>query len=538
MSYNKHNLAMVMLLLAASTIVLAQPSLTKEYIYLDSRVIAVDSPLVSFPPPTVSAGPNPTTGTSGTFEFRGTSANGGGYISVLLGMFTARAYTDGRDSCSFAAKGNGLIYLKKDDDTDWVVPNGSPVGSGTVSNSQCSIDLSASTVTVIGNNLVVRLAITFQPTFAGYQNLFLLAVDAAGNSTNGWQLISGYTFRAYSAPPTNFVRTLTSNNYDGIAGTFTYKVTNSAYMGANFVSSGIILINRNIDSGNACYIQFFRADRSFRMIHGGSTGIAGQLGQNSTNLTLDGVECKLDVTNSSIIVSTTTSTNDTLTVTAQIQFKQPADLAVPFRGLMGKVFNYALLTDRAAVIDPTWAQQMQVGNSALAQTYNIRPNTTDRTFYVTTGIDPQTFTGNTPAAQTSVTKRYSFQTQHNLSGRYVDWMQVYMASGKCYIFYSNTDDLFLLGNANSSGWVGVLPRLNSNGSTSTASLDNGTGCAITAAGSTVDRDTPLDKLGINITFYKTSFQGIQYINMYSMDRGGNDDVNPWNGATGWVTMWQ
>ena len=310
--------------------------------------------------------------------------------------------------------------------------------------------------------------------------------------------------------------------------TFTYTFETSSYGGSNFISRGIILIGRNLNSTNSCYIQFYRADKSFTMLRNGTKAIAGQLAPGGGPLILDGGECKLDVTNSSVNVSADFAT---LIVVANITFKQPSDSSVPFPGLMGSnVINHVQLTDRAQRPDTTWAEQ--------SPAYNVRPNSTDKPFYILSGMIPQVWAPNTPASQTEVTKQYLFQVQHNFSGRYVDWMLMYMAVGKCYIFYSNTDEYFLLGDANGGGWTGgVLYRFNTDGTPSTNSLDNLTGCAIYAGGSVVDRNSALDKLYMNIKFYKSSFQGLKYINMLSSDRGGNWEATPWQAASGTLTVW-
>ena len=56
MRYDKYNLVAAFLFISAGAVAQTQPSLIKEYIYADSRVIAVESPAVTIinAPPTVS----------------------------------------------------------------------------------------------------------------------------------------------------------------------------------------------------------------------------------------------------------------------------------------------------------------------------------------------------------------------------------------------------------------------------------------------------------------------------------------------------
>ena len=60
-----------------------------------------------------------------------------------------------------------------------------PFGSGTLSNSQCTLNLAQSSATRNGTNLSLTLRLTFSGSFSGPKNLYMLAASAGGSST-GW----------------------------------------------------------------------------------------------------------------------------------------------------------------------------------------------------------------------------------------------------------------------------------------------------------------------------------------------------------------
>ena len=108
-------------------------------------------------------------------------------------------------------------------------------------------------------------------------------------------------------------------------------------------------------------------------------------------------------------------------------------------------------------------------------------------------------------------------------------MQAFFKDGKCYFLYDNVNDFIYLANTNGSFWYGSKYR------SDTTPLNNGA-CSI-GAGSIV-RGSSSDTLTLtNMTFYKSWFTGFDWIRMYSQDRGGNDDPQPWDPPKGWINAW-
>jgi hypothetical protein len=64
--------------------------------------------------------------------------------------------------------------------------------TGTVSNSQCTVDIGASSISTSGNTLTLTLALTFKPGFTGAKNIYM-GVFNNGNVFSGWQAEGAWT---------------------------------------------------------------------------------------------------------------------------------------------------------------------------------------------------------------------------------------------------------------------------------------------------------------------------------------------------------
>jgi hypothetical protein len=88
----------------------------------------------------------------------------------------------------YFSRGSNTIYLA--DDTG-AFHSPSTIGvTGTQQNSQCTVDAGASSVSMVGNNLTVSLAVTFKPAFAGAKSVFAKAYD--GVQESAWVQLGGW----------------------------------------------------------------------------------------------------------------------------------------------------------------------------------------------------------------------------------------------------------------------------------------------------------------------------------------------------------
>jgi hypothetical protein len=135
---------------------------------------------VAGPPMPVSVAPSAGSGASQLFTFTFTDAGGAtSIVSTALDISTTLAAAG---SCYlYFARGSNLLYLAQD---NGLFSNKAVVGStGTLQNSQCTVNTGTSSVSVSGNTLTLNLAISFQAGYAGAKNVYMEAFDGADS---GW----------------------------------------------------------------------------------------------------------------------------------------------------------------------------------------------------------------------------------------------------------------------------------------------------------------------------------------------------------------
>jgi len=125
---------------------------------------------------------------SNTYMFTFTDTNG--WQDIAVTDVLVNSALDGRQACyvAFVPTGasSGTVLLVDDaGDAGGPFQSLSLPGSGTISNSQCSISGTGGSVNASGNSLTLTLAITFNSNFAGNRVFYLATRSSALNS--GWQ---------------------------------------------------------------------------------------------------------------------------------------------------------------------------------------------------------------------------------------------------------------------------------------------------------------------------------------------------------------
>jgi hypothetical protein len=89
---------------------------------------------------------------------------------------------DGRMACYLYYDRPSASFLLVNDSGEGTTRQ--PTGAAAhLENSQCDLDVSASSAVVAGNELNVRAALTFKPGFSGIMNIYLFSDDSSGQST-------------------------------------------------------------------------------------------------------------------------------------------------------------------------------------------------------------------------------------------------------------------------------------------------------------------------------------------------------------------
>jgi hypothetical protein len=187
-------------------------------------------------------------------------------------------------------------------------------GSGTLSNSQCALDLAQSSAAPSGTDLTMTLRLTFTSTFLGVQPVSLRATSNFGTTTTGivprgtWTV--GATLQAVSISP---------NTGHGATQVFVLTYTDSEGVTTDLRGAKVRFVATNA----RCIIDYNAVAGRIRMQDdGGMWGTAVPLGSG----TLSNSTCTLDLTQ-----STATPGGTTLTLSLHLTFSGSFTATVSMR---------------------------------------------------------------------------------------------------------------------------------------------------------------------------------------------------------------
>jgi Putative binding domain, N-terminal len=255
-----------------------------------------------------TASPTNGSGLSQTFVF--TFTDGKGVADISVANVLINTYLDGRNACYIAYSEPGkILYLVSDAGTS-LLPAITLGGSGSTSNSQCTIESNGSSATTSGNTLTLTLNIAFSSNFAG-DHVFYTAQQDIVTSNSGWQAVVAWGVpRATSQSPAPV--SVTPGSGSGLSQMFTATFTD-----ANGTSDfGVInlLVNQALDGANACYLAYSQPANALFLVNDTGSQLSPALtpgGQGS----IQNSQCTLNGPTSSV-----TRSGDTLTLNLDMSF--------------------------------------------------------------------------------------------------------------------------------------------------------------------------------------------------------------------------
>jgi hypothetical protein len=258
------------------------------------------------PSPT-SVSPGSGSAFSQVFTFTFTDPNGYSDLSVLDVLINN--YLDGVGACYFAwvpsGASAGYVYLV-DDAGDGGYAGGSPMfvpTSNSLSNSQCTISGTGSSVSSNGNTLTLTLAITFTSGFAGNKIFYMAARSNTQNS--GWQALGTWNVPG-AAPVGPAVGGVNPGRSTSMGQTYTFTFTDSnGYTDLNVLD---ILTNSFLDGISACYVAYVPTGATTGYLYlvddaGDGGYAAGSPLLLSSGGTLQNSQCTINTTGSSASAS-------------------------------------------------------------------------------------------------------------------------------------------------------------------------------------------------------------------------------------------
>jgi Zn-dependent metalloprotease len=192
------------------------------------------------------------------------------------------------------------LVRMQDDTGAWTAPV--PLGSGTLGNSQCTLNRALSSAVENGTGLTLSLHITFSGAFVGSKTVSLMARSANGQTT-GWVARGTWTVGVVVDAVS-----VTPDSGNGLEQVFTGVYTNSA--GASDLIARIKFVGSN-DPG-PCVIEYNAVTERVRMQDDTGAWLPALpfgIGQ------LTNSQCRLDLTDSSAAKN-----NDTLTLVLHLTF--------------------------------------------------------------------------------------------------------------------------------------------------------------------------------------------------------------------------
>jgi len=200
----------------------------------------------------VSVTPASGSGASQTFAAVFSDTVGATDLSMVYVKFDT-ASAGGTNSCMVRYDRAANRLSLRDNAGTW--PTGAaPGGTGTQSNSQCSVSLSGSSVAVSGMNLTLNIAMTFAGVYAGPKNSYLYASNASGlivdwQSLGTWTVPNGGTLTAGPVTP---------NAGSGAAQVFSAQFSDA--LGATDLALVYLKFDTAAPGGtNTCMVRYDRA---------------------------------------------------------------------------------------------------------------------------------------------------------------------------------------------------------------------------------------------------------------------------------------
>jgi hypothetical protein len=189
-----------------------------------------------------------------------------------------------------------------------------------VSNSQCTVNAGASSVTTSGNTLSLTVALSFNSSFTIARNVYLYAAGASGQNS-GWVQSGEWTPNPIASPPT--IVGLSPNV--GAGASVTFEAAYSDPNGVGDLNTVLLQVNTIQTSANGCYVYYQPQGNHLYLSTNAGTGwmtpalTPGVAGTASNN------QCTLNAGSSSV-----TMAGNILTLHAALSFNSAF---VGFRGV-------------------------------------------------------------------------------------------------------------------------------------------------------------------------------------------------------------
>ncbi len=255
----------------------------------------------------VSATPDAGAGTAQTFTFLYSDSDGSTDLNTVYGLFNTSTALSSACYVYYVQSSN-LLYLENNAGTG-AQGSVTPGGSGTVANSQCTINAAGSSVVPSGNNLTLAVSITFKTAFAGTKNIYMNATSKEGETSGGLKPKGTWNTSADVAPTATSV---TPASGTGTSQTFTFAYADAN--GAQDLNTVSANFNTSTATASACYLYYVKAANLIYLENDAGTGAQGSVTPGVAG-TVSNSQCTINGTGSAV-----TSSGNNLTLAVPVTF--------------------------------------------------------------------------------------------------------------------------------------------------------------------------------------------------------------------------
>lgn len=420
------------------------------------------------PPVPSQTAPASGSGRGGLFTFSVSDSGGAADISGVQ-IFINSTFSNHGGCLIYHQRGSPYIALANDAQTVWIQAR---LGTAdTAENSQCTIGGVQSSAVASGNDLVLKIPITFKPAFAGTKGVFVTAWDQA-NASSGPVDTGVYTV---NDPPS--VVSVSPNAGAGTSERFQVRLTDPN--GGGDIQAAFLAFNKIESAAGGCLIYYERGyTRLFLLNDAGSdfTGVTPGSSETAVNS-----KCTLKGAGSSFTVS-----GNDLVLQADLTF-QPAGT--------GAQNMYVAAVDRAgAVLTLVKAGSYTVaGSNSTPYTGSISPGSgSGSALTLTVNLSDGDGAGDISGAQVLISPTLSL-------------------TGACLVAYNPSQSTLSVANDAMTAW--------SEARFGTSEVAQNTACSASASGSSAVASGSGLKLILKINL-KAGFTGNKNIYINVWDRSG------------------
>jgi hypothetical protein len=219
-------------------------------------------------------------------------------------------YLNARNACYLAyVESQKILYLVSDAGTS-LLPAITLGGSGSTSNSQCTVCSNGSSATVSGNTLTLTLNIAFSTKFSGNHVLYAAQQDIV-TSNSGWQAVAAWGVPGGASRSPAAVSVVPGSG-SGLSQMFTATFTDTN--GTSDLGVINILINRALNGANGCYLAYSQPANILYLVDDSGTSLLPAITLGAPG-SVQNSQCTVNGPTSSVIRS-----GNTLTLNLDMSF--------------------------------------------------------------------------------------------------------------------------------------------------------------------------------------------------------------------------